>query len=107
MFSRYLAPSLVLLALPSPLAAASYTAKLAVPATERIIARDITWSCGADACQGSTVESRPVVLCESLARVAGKVDTFLVDGRAFSEAELTKCNGFAKAAAGNKAMAAQ
>jgi hypothetical protein len=90
----------------APAAASSYSAKLAVPTTERFIARDIVWACGADACQGSTQESRPVVLCQSLARRAGKVDSFLVDGRAFTAAELDKCNAAAKADA-SKALAAQ
>ncbi|HEX8938454.1 MAG TPA: hypothetical protein VF776_09320 [Sphingomicrobium sp.] len=104
-----LRPVLVLSALgviAAPAAAASYSAKLAVPTTQRFIARDITWSCGADACQGSTQESRPVVLCQSLAKRAGKVESFLVDGRAFAAAELDQCNASAKAEAG-KALAAQ
>ena len=95
-----------IVAFAAPAAAASYSAKLASPATQRIIARDIIWQCGADACQGSTAESRPVVLCQSLAKKAGKVDTFLVDGRAFSDSELAKCNASAKADS-NKALAAQ
>jgi len=95
-----------LVALASPAAAASYSARLATPTAQRIIARDITWQCGADACQGATAESRPVVLCQSLAKKAGKVDAFLVDGRAFGDAELAQCNASAKADAG-KALAAQ
>ena len=66
------------------------------PDHERIIARDIVWNCGAGACQGATDESRPAVLCQSLARRAGKVDSFLADGRAFTPAELDKCNASAK-----------
>jgi hypothetical protein len=89
-----------------PAAAASYSARLTSPPTQRIIARDISWACGTDACQGSTAESRPAVLCESLARRAGKVDTFLVDGRAFTPAELDKCNASARPAAA-KIIAAQ
>lgn len=83
----------------TPASAATYSAKLAVPTTARIIARDISWSCGADVCQGATEESRPAVLCQSLAKRAGRIDSFLVDGRAFSTAELGKCNASAKAAA--------
>jgi len=90
----------------APATAANYSAKLASPASGRIIARDISWTCGADACQGATLESRPAVLCEGLAKRAGKVDSFLVDGRAFSDAELTRCNASAKAEP-NKALAAQ
>ena len=89
----------------SPAIAASYSAKLAVPTSERFIARDITWQCGPDACQGATNESRPVVLCQSLAKRGGRVDSFLVDGRALASAELDKCNASAKAA--NSALAAK
>ena len=89
----------------SPALAATYSAKLAVPASERFIARDITWKCGPDACQGATNESRPVVLCQSLSKRAGRVDSFLVDGRALAAADLDKCNASAKAA--NSALAAK
>ena len=90
----------------TPAAAANYSAKLAVPVAERVIARDVVWACGADACQGATEDSRPVVLCQSLAKRAGKVDSFLVDGRAFSPAELAQCNAEAKRPVA-KALAAQ
>jgi len=90
----------------APAAAANYSAKLAVPASGRFIARDITWDCGTDACQGATDESRPVVLCQSLAKRTGRVDSFLVNGRAFTPAELDQCNAAAKAGP-DKALAAQ
>lgn len=80
----------------SPALGANYSARLAAPTSERFIARDIVWACGSDACQGATEDSRPVVLCEGLARHAGRIDSFLVDGRAFSSAELDKCNASAK-----------
>jgi hypothetical protein len=82
----------------SPALAASYSAKLAAPTSERFIARDITWNCGPDACQGATDESRPLVLCQSLAKRAGRVDSFVVNGRAIASADLDKCNASAKAA---------
>ena len=81
----------------SPAAAANYSAKPAVPTSERFIARDIIWTCGQAACQGATAESRPAVLCQSLAKRAGRIESFVVDGRAFSAAELDKCNTAAKA----------
>jgi len=90
----------------SPAFAASYSAKLATPASERFIARDITWNCGPDACQGATNESRPIVLCQSLAKRAGRVDSFLVDGRAIAAGDLDKCNASAKTAPSAK-LAAQ
>ena len=82
----------------APAAAATYSAKPATPTSERFVARDITWACGPDACQGSTSESRPVVLCQSLAKRAGRIESVLVDGRAIADAELAKCNTAAKAA---------
>jgi hypothetical protein len=90
----------------TPAIGASYSAKLATPTTERFIARDIVWACGADACQGATDEGRPAVLCQSLARHAGRVDSFLVDGQALSAADLEKCNASARPAPA-KALAAQ
>ena len=90
----------------APAAAASYSATLTQPLTSKFIARDIVWSCGPAACQGATDESRPAVLCQGLAKRAGKIDSFLVDGRALSAAELDKCNASAKAAA-SQAVASQ
>jgi hypothetical protein len=95
-----------LIAAAAPAAASTYSAKLATPASGRIIASDIVWTCGADACQGVTDESRPAVLCQSLARRAGKVGSFLADGRAFTPVELDKCNASAKADNG-KGLAAR
>jgi hypothetical protein len=89
----------------APVAAASYSATLAVPVAGRFIARDITWDCGASACEGVTEESRPLVLCESLAKRAGRVENFLADGRALTGTELDRCNASARAEPG-KALAA-
>ena len=97
---------LVFAAATVPAAAATYSAKLSSPASGRFIARDIVWNCGPEACQGATDESRPAVLCQSLARRAGHVDSFIVDGRGFTAAELDRCNASAKADK-QKALAAQ
>ena len=84
----------------TPAMAANYSAKPATqPEASRIIARDISWACGPDACQGSTEESRPAVLCQGLAKRAGQLTNFVANGRAFGEAELAKCNAFAKGGA--------
>jgi hypothetical protein len=80
----------------APAAASNYSAKPAAPAAGRIIARDIVWNCGPAACQGATDESRPLVLCQSLAKRAGRLDSFVADGRELSAAELDKCNASAK-----------
>ena len=86
--------------------ASSYSAKPATPTTERFVTRDIMWNCTADACRGSTQESRPLVLCQSLAKRAGRLDSFTVDGRALAAADLDRCNASAKAAPA-PALAAQ
>jgi hypothetical protein len=93
-------------ALAAPAAAANYSAKLASPTTGHIVARDINWACAADSCQGATAESRPAVLCEALAKRAGKIESFAVDGRTFTDADLGKCNASAKSEP-SKALAAQ
>lgn len=81
-----------------PAAAATYSAKPAVPTSQRFITRDIVWHCGPAACQGSTEESRPAVLCQSLAKRAGRIDSFVVNGRAFTAAELDRCNASTRGA---------
>ena len=88
------------LVIAAPAAASDYSASLAAPTSSRFITRDIVWNCGAAACQGATDESRPVVLCESLAKHAGRVESFLVDGRSFTPSELERCNASAKPEAG-------
>ncbi len=84
----------------TPALAGTYSAKPVTASTAaRIIARDISWTCGPDACQGSTEESRPVVLCQGLAKRAGRLSSFIANGRAFDAAELDKCNVSAKGGA--------
>lgn len=86
----------------APASAATYSAKLAMPTSERFIARDIVWDCGPAACQGATEESRPVVLCQSLAKKGGRVDSFVVDGREFTAAQLNQCNTVAAKSSATK-----
>ena len=82
----------------SPAPAASYSAKPASPAkAERIAVRDLVWACGPELCTGSTRNSRPLVLCQGLAKRAGRLDSFAVDGRPITPAELDRCNASAPA----------
>ena len=84
------------LALAAPAAAATYSGKPAGPATEaKFVGRDIIWNQVGTSYQGSTNESRPLVLCQSLARRAGRLESFTVNGRAIAEADLAKCNAVA------------
>jgi hypothetical protein len=86
--------------LAAPAMAGSYSAKpIAAPAATKIIGKDISWICGPDACQGSTEASRPLVLCQDLAKRAGRLESFVANGRALSAAELDKCNASAKSGA--------
>ncbi len=87
--------SLALLA--TPALSATYSAHIAThPESERIITRDIAWTCGADGCVGSTANSRPLVLCQLLAKKTGRIDVFAVDGRPIAAAELERCNAAAR-----------
>ena len=89
----------------APAMAGSYSAKpITAPAATKIIGKDISWACGPDACQGSTDASRPLVLCQDLAKRAGPLQNFVADGRALSAEQLDKCNASAKGGA-SKALA--
>jgi hypothetical protein len=79
-----------------PAAAATYSAKPAAPLSARIAANDILWNCGSDSCVGSTENSRPVVLCQGLAKQAGRIDSFTVNGRELAADELARCNASAR-----------
>ena len=84
----------------APAVAATYSATpLAAPASSRIAGKDIGWSCAAGTCKGSTESGRPLLICQDLAKRAGRLETFLADGRALSTAELDKCNARAGAPA--------
>lgn len=83
----------------APAFAATYSAKPAVPAEGKIIGRDISWACGPAACSGNTDAGRPVVLCQDLAKHAGAIESFIVDGSALSADDLAKCNKYAKSGA--------
>ena len=90
----------------APAFAGNYSAKPAAPSQARIIARDISWNCGLDACQGNTDESRPAILCQGLAKRAGALNSFIANGRAFNAAELAQCNLSAKGGAKGSAAVA-
>lgn len=83
----------------TPALSATYSAKPLTPADGRIIGRDISWACGPSACTGSTETSRPVVLCQDLAKRAGPIGSFVVNGREIAADDLAKCNKSAKGGA--------
>ena len=82
----------------TPAFAATYSADLEQPATGRFIASDISWQCNGATCTGATSESRPLVLCQGLAKQAGRLGSFTVNGRPLDTAQLDRCNASAKGA---------
>ena len=96
-----------LAAVAAPASAATYVGKpISATGTSRFVARDIVWANAGGAYQGSTEESRPLVLCQSLAKHAGQLQSFTVDGKAFGDSELAKCNASAPATAARASAAA-
>jgi hypothetical protein len=91
---------LAIVVVAAPAAAATYVGTPATPAAEaKFVSRDIIWKQVGANYQGSTNESRPLVLCQSLAKRAGQLESFTVNGRAFADADLAKCNAVAPQAA--------
>lgn len=93
--------AIVAVALAAPASqAATFAATTATPSAARVVTRDIAWNCAGATCRGATEASRPVILCQGLAKRSGRIEQFAVDGRPLSAAELARCNAFAKGAAG-------
>jgi hypothetical protein len=82
----------------APAAAATYSATTSSSAPAKVAARDILWTCVSGTCTGSTQNSRPLVLCQGLAKQAGTIGSFAVNGRAISSEELERCNASARQA---------
>lgn len=71
-----------------------YRAELASPAPKaKFVARDVVWSCDGASCGAGRGTSRPLIMCASLAREAGEVKSFTVNGTPIAPEELTRCNG--------------
>ena len=81
----------------APAYAGTYTAKpVAAPTAAKIIGKDISWARDGDRFRGSTEASRPLILCQDLAKRAGRLESFAADGKPLSAEQLAKCNGVAK-----------
>ena len=79
-------------------AAPHYSAELAqtrAPA-ERMVVHDIAWRCAGVGCVAGRSASRPLTDCMALARQAGPLKSFAVDGAALPPDELAKCNAAAR-----------
>ncbi len=89
------------LGLAAPAAAATYVGKPAGPASNnKFVGRDIIWNLAGDSYRGITDEGRPVVICQSLAKRVGRLESFTVNSKEFGAEELAKCNAAAPAADG-------
>jgi hypothetical protein len=88
----------LLAAAPAYAAAPHYAAELAqaAPAAERMVVHDIVWRCGAGGCVAGRSSSRPLTDCMALARQAGVLKSFAVEGAALPPEQLEKCNAAAR-----------
>jgi len=72
---------------------AYYRAELVNPAGEdRAVAGGVAWFCKGNICVAERGKSRPVRMCQSLARELGPVAEFKVDGEALEAEQLSTCN---------------
>jgi hypothetical protein len=94
--TSFLASALAAFLLAGSSAAPHYRAETAKPAAERIIVHGLVWRCGGAACVTGSSNSRPLVDCQALARTAGALTGFAVDGNALPADQLEKCNAAAR-----------
>jgi hypothetical protein len=80
-------------ATPASAFAPQYRAALAAPSSaNRFVVRDLLWNCAGTDCVAIQAGSRPAIDCAALARQAGALRSFSVDGRPLADSELQKCN---------------
>ena len=77
------------------------------PAAAKFVVKDTLWSCGEAGCAASASNSRPAVVCASLAKEVGPLASFSVKGEALSADELSKCNARAKKIASGEVRTAE
>lgn len=77
-----------------------FDAELAAPpATGRLIAAEMAWTCVGPACTAEgEMTSPPGRICSKLAREAGQLRSFAVGGAPFDDSALASCNSRAKPA---------
>ena len=85
--------------LAAPALAGTYTATPVAKGQpgQIVVVRDMAWNFRGGAFFGRTDLSRPLVLCQGLAKKVGTIASFTVDGRPLGASELAKCNGLAPA----------
>ena len=78
----------------SAAAPARYSASLMTALIEpkQAIIAEALWKCAGDSCTAQDLGSRPVLVCQQVARKFGPVSAFTSVSGAFSADELAKCN---------------
>lgn len=95
----FLTASTLLLAATPAMAQANgyYSATLAQPAAKSsLVTRNTIWKCDGATCVAAKNGARPQIMCELVAREAGALQAFVVEGNAFDAAALEKCNARAR-----------
>ncbi len=68
------------------------TLQQALAAPKQGILGDVLWKCAGDNCTAANAGSRPVVMCQRVAKKFGTVARFTAAGAELSADDLTKCN---------------
>lgn len=73
---------------------AGYSVTLAAPlsAPKQAIINEALWKCAGDTCVAAGNGSRPVLVCQQVARKFGEVAAFTAAGSALASEDLAKCN---------------
>ena len=92
--SRLLACALIGAAVPAAAAPAWWSAGLAKPleSPRSAIVNSVMWKCAGDQCSAPAQDSRPLLVCQKVARKFGTVTRFVSPAGALSADELAKCN---------------
>ncbi|MCJ7421346.1 CC_3452 family protein [Sphingomicrobium astaxanthinifaciens] len=95
---RALLPALAAAALAAPAVAAAplLTAEAVAEVEPRVLVEGAAFQCAGTTCKTRSAASRPLVLCERLAKEVGPLTRFAVDGRALDAASLERCNAKAR-----------
>jgi hypothetical protein len=89
--------SLVVSAAPAYAGAPAYRlVPVAASKSSTVVARDVLWRCGADACTTGSATSRPAIVCATAVREVGAITSFTANGKDFSAEELAACNAKAR-----------
>jgi hypothetical protein len=70
---------------------AALTAPLAAPRQE--IISGVLWKCAGEQCTAASEGSRPMLVCQRVAKIFGQVARFSTPAGELSSEELSRCNG--------------